>query len=374
MRKQKIILRAFSNAAFLVVLVLCNSLVLFSGTAKAQSSLKISQDVTYNFESLFNDANENTPQAPVISSIAVKETDIFAGADDRRVYRFDSETGIPVSVCQSADSWVRSIAFSPVANEIAVLSQNGQLTIWDPDTQTKMREAREKTKGAHAFAYSPNGKVIAVAGFEPYVEIYDASTLKKLQSWSAPSMSSTAIQFSHFGDLLAVGGRNGVVRVWNTQTGTVAREFVLSEEGSDNGRRVRAIAFSADDSLIAIGGEHSQILVYNAKTGALTSKLILPSLKDDVSDSTRAIPVGKGKVYSLTFYGAGNLLVSGDSLNRVVLWDAASGINTINLSEGYGHTGTVSTLLYVGKDEHPDGPFILSSGFDTTIIRWKIEE
>ena len=342
-----------------VVLCLCST---FSERTYAQTSLK--QDYEYRFfpSSLFKDPT----QAPVVTAIAIPEdrcTDFFVGTDDRCVYKFSFDSQEVERVFVPSDSWVRAVAYSPTANEVATLSQNGQLVIWNPQTQQKMRESNERVRGSHAFAYSPNGKVIAVSSFDPIVMIFNAENLVKLRAWEAPGTSSTSIQFSHYGDLLALGGRNGVVRIWDTKTGTIAKEISFTQSNGNNKRRVRTIAFSNDDSLVAIAGDSNQIDVWNLKTGQKLTTLTLPAYK---LNSTSV--VGQGKVYSLTFCGEkNNLLVSGDTLNRVILWDVSSG-NV--LSEGVAHTGTVSSLQYV---EHSEGPFILSGSFDASIIRWKLQ-
>ena len=171
---------------------------------------------------------ENVDLKPVVGAVAISpdRSKIYVGGDDQRVYAWDVATKEVAPVFAKLDDWTRALAFSPTApDEIATLTQAGQLQVWNAKTQKLLRQAREKVLGARDFAYSPNGKVIAVCGFRSEVYVFNADKLDLLTVWRAPGESSTAIRFSPDGSHLAVGGRNGVVRVWTTKDGKVAREF-----------------------------------------------------------------------------------------------------------------------------------------------------
>lgn len=287
---------------------------------------------------------ENVDLRPVVGALTVApdKTTIYVGGDDRRVYAWNVATKEVVPVFAELDDWTRALAFSPTVDEIATLTQRGDLKIWNPKSRTLLRSARDKVLGARDFAFSPNGKVIAVCGFESRVYVFNADGLDLRTVWRAPGESSTSIRFSPDGSLLAVGGRNGVVRVWTTENGKVAREFK-----STGNRRVRAVAFSPDGSLVAAGGDGSLVEIWNVSTGAKVAETTL----------------GEGRVFSLTFCGPGKI-ATGDSLNAVRIWDVAS---KTEIARGVGHTGTVAVLQFDATDST-----LLSGGFDTTVVKWKI--
>ena len=288
---------------------------------------------------------ENVDLKPVVGAVAIApdRSKIYVGGDDQRVYAWDVASKEVAPVFARLDDWTRALAFSPTApDEIATLTQAGQLQIWNAKTQKLLRQAREKVLGARDFAYSPNGKVIAVCGFRSEIYVFNADQLDLLTVWRAPGESSTSIRFSADGSLLAVGGRNGVVRVWTTKDGKIAREFK-----STGARRVRAVAFSPDGSQVAAAGEGALVEIWNVADGSKVAE----------------IELGEGRVFSLTFCGP-TKIASGDSLNRVRIWDVAA---KKEIARGEGHVGTVAVLQFDATDST-----LLSGGFDTTVVKWKI--
>ncbi|MBP5623184.1 MAG: hypothetical protein J6X44_14350, partial [Thermoguttaceae bacterium] len=297
MRYFRNVFESFDHVAFLVVLTFLE-LFSFVNGAQAQAPSKVAQNLSdqleiqkdgeYTFETLFNDNFQNTPQAPVISQILVKGRYIYACADNKSVYRLELEKNALDNdnqkdvreVFNEADSWIRAIATTPELDEIATISQKGQLNVFrvvdeaNRQTFVKKSEIMVKTNGAHGLVYSPDGKYIAVCGSDPYISIYkigrdvggeriDVSLWKTL---SVTNSVSTTIQFSPDGTMLAVGDRNGVVRIWRFNDGKLTEPFLkltLNDEKSNVGRRVRAVAFNANSALIAIGGDSSRILVYD---------------------------------------------------------------------------------------------------------------
>ena len=365
------IIRKLASAEPIIVFVLFVLTAVSASSVSAQQFQLVSTpDHEYNFSNLFNDQLGNLPQTPVITGIGFKDGFIYGGADDRFVYKFNATTGTPEKI-QSSNAWVRSVSVSPVKGDytIAALSQDGRLFTWDSRNDAQKKSVKT-SEGGRSLAYAPNGKYIAVAGSgSATIDIFDANSLSLVANWSAPTGGTTSVVFSNYGDKLAAGGRSGTVYVWSNK-GQKIFEINLTHEYFNNqprpnvARRVRAIAFSKDDSLIAIAGDSNTIVVCDAATGKVVKKL---TMYDAEGKSTN------GKIYSLAFCDNQHL-VSGDSLNQVVLWDVVAGKQ---IGEPcVEHTGTVSSLFYVPKEEDPNAGFsyVLSAGYDTKIIRWRIQQ
>ena len=316
---------------------------------------------------------EKSVKQPALSGVALTRdrAALYVGGDDQRVYTcpVDGDSNIFQATGQATSEWVRAVAASPTANEIATLSQNGIIAIWDLGKKQVVRQTSQQIVGAHAMAYAPTGSLIAVASYEPIVRVFDAATLKLVASWRAPGASSTALQFSPDGEYLAVGGRNGVARVWTTRTPPTVKDYELRNLNAGDAlggkRRIRALAFSPDNKFLAVAGDANQIVVYDLQAQKQVASLVPRD----------------GKVYSLAFLGykePGNkiLLVSGDSSNNLRVFDVkrqrlvASSDNSASK-----HTGTVSSLLV----EQVDGAGkpttrVYSTSFDTTVKLWDLSE
>lgn len=381
-----------------------------SETASAQTSLE-RVGAPYSFDE-FRATRPN--QAPVVTALAIADAgeSIFVGGDDQKIYRWDSATNefVPLFASKRVergdpmDDWVRNIALNPKnPDEIATLSQSGQLVVWSVKRNAPLYEAANPVDvstgykirtGAHALAYSPDGSRIAVCSFAPEVRFYEATGLKPIRSvsgssfvLSAPGESCTTIAYSPDGKALAAAGRDGVVRVWimpngkfDEEAASVDLNLVNSELSAFPGqkRRARALCFSSDSALLAVAGDADQILVWDLRAGgeglvrqARTQnplKRLLLNFSETSSGS------GGRKVFSMTFCGA-NKLATGDSVNDVCVWNVdAEKIDAIGAGyhkgdpEPVGHSGTVAALVY-----DPVSQTLFSGGFDAKVIRWNLK-
>lgn len=358
MKKRLILIKSSILVQIPVLLIVLANIMFFNCPIIGQD--KLSSELSFTFSTLFDDP----ARSPVITGIALQGSHFYVGADDRNVYKFNLNTPTPEFFAKAGNAWIRSIKFSPSQNELATLAQDGSLNVWDPQTKQRLLTRNIQLSGTHDFDYSHDGQKIAVCGYDPTIEILDARTLKRIQTLESLSHSSTVIRFSNNNQKIAVGGRGGM-RLWDLVNKTY-KDYNRNTIGAEKIRRIRALAFSPDDSLLAIGGDFDSIYIINVQSGKIVKTLDLPQ-----QEGTNNQNVGVGKIYSLTFCGNSSRLVSGDSLNRTLFWDVKAGRL---LKSDLGHTGTVTTVLYVPKSQtHPDGPFILSSGFDTTVIKWKLE-
>ncbi|MBQ4204537.1 MAG: hypothetical protein II655_12655 [Thermoguttaceae bacterium] len=401
-------------AASGVVLALVCGASLFTDVAMAQTqqlnTLKNARQYTVyrGKNNITGDRNFLEPtQAPVISDLDVDSNYIYVGTDDRYVYRLDMNNVdlLPERIFEIADSWIRAIEISPDGGTMAVLSQNGELKIRNLNTNDWIDISEggidSKMKGAHALVYSPDGKQIAVtcnkgqgngAALNSSVYIYsiENSASKDIRKFvvrldqilPAPMGSRTALAFSNSGEMLAVGGNDGTFVLYDVKN-RPARVIESLKFNQKSSRRVRAFAFNKSDTLLAVGGDKDEIELWNIgnlDNISLVNGLTLPP-QSQGNNSDGVIRPSRnngnnsaGKVFALNFCESENYLVSGDSLNRVLLWDVAT--QTL-LADGKGHRGTVTCLKYLAEDPlDPIGsksPCIFSGSFDTTVIKWKFE-
>ncbi|MGI6400899.1 MAG: WD40 repeat domain-containing protein [Thermoguttaceae bacterium] len=375
--------------------------------ALAQSIPDITKLAEYTFgpkDSSYSALSVSAPQDkaaryPVISALTYSndKESFYVGGDDQKFYvcKIDDNRFEPVVKSGNADpvdDWVRAVAMRPVnksenaesysedaeTQELATLSQKGQIRIWDPQTGRLLRELpanKTNVAGAHAMVYSPNGALLAVCGYAGLIRIFVADTLKEYTTWTGPSESVTTLAFSPDGTALAAGGRNAFC-VWRTNDAKLlipSRPLTNGKGDRTAQRRIRVVCFSPNNQLVAVAGDADRIIVLDVASGKEVAQFDLTE-RVNTSVGEQALP--SRKIFAMAFLD-NSTLITGDSVNDVIVWDMNT-LKPIGYGQGYaksdrresletgGHSGTVSVIA-VDRAKRE----FLSGSFDAKVIRWK---
>ena len=252
-------------------------------------------------------------------------------------------------------------AFSPDGARLAILTADGDVTIWDVAGRQEVRtiswkEERpppapapavvgmggpgkappplpppgagqpslQSVKEMRNLVFSPNGTRLAGWSSRGPVHVWDMADGKELLTLKDESPHKgagafLAVEYTPDGKTLvyASGGQDGWVGAWDAESGqfkssqdVAGLAAELTGEGKMGGP-----AFSPDRQRLALAPRHSALEVWDAKKG---SRLFST---DAVSSFAAFSPDGR-------------LLAGGDAANRtVVVWDAATGKRTAELKE-----------------------------------------
>lgn len=207
-------------------------------------------------------------------------------------------------------SAIDDIAFDPTGNRLIAASKNGKPRIWDLEKNEIEKDLREHTNAVFAARFSLDGKTIVTGGSDGVVAIWDALelSLKKKHYGHEGRVVSVAIHpQSHS---IASCSADKTIRFWSledngTFTDPLGAKFVYG------------LTLSQDGKLLATGGQTpAEVTIWDMTT----------------MKPLRHLSGIEGTVNYLAF-GDQHRLVGGNWNNEVVIWDAYSGKQLMQLEK-----------------------------------------
>jgi WD40 repeat protein len=238
--------------------------------------------------------------------------------------------------------WLNAVVYSPDGRLLAVGGHDRMISLWDPNSGTRLRQIRGHDGDVRCLAFSPDGKSLVSASNDGYVRSWHVSTGQETRAVHDQAGAVTTVAFSPDGKCVVSAGADGVVRTRDPLSGQLLRS-VKRHPGE-----IRSVAFSPRGRHLASAGIDGVIKIGDPTTG----------------EDVLALHGHEGPVNCVAFSPDGTRLASASDDGTVRIWDWTAG------KEELAYRGHQSIVLCVAYS--PGGGWLASASFwDNTVRLWE---
>ncbi len=321
---------------------------------------------------------------------------LATGGNDTIAHIWDLQTENPESgpiILEGYNGAIKKLVFSSDNRYLVIAGDATSALLWDleevldPDMHSGDAVPTPYILSGHEgkildLAFSPNDRFLVTGSWDSTIRIWDITSVIEGDSQDpSSSVQPTLLQshrrgintlaFSPDGSLLATGGWSNTVYLWDVSvlldTGLSSLETIdepILLQGHRGG--VNDLAFTPDGKFLSSGGWDNTIRIWD-----ITAILAAP----DVDAESAILKGHQGEVNALTFSPDGKFLASGSQDSTARIWELSKVFNT----DSQELTATIQTFLLRGHEGSinalafsPDGDFLVTGGYDTSVRIWDL--
>jgi WD40 repeat protein len=257
-----------------------------------------------------------------LGRISSRRAVLASGSDDCTVKLWDLKTGQCLQTFSQLTHWIRSIAFSPSGQRLAVAGDDQCIHLWDihpPGGSPKTLKGHKHW--IRAIAFSPNSdQILASGGDDQVVMLWDVNSETPQKVFEKHEHRIQAVAFSPDGTLLASGSDDATVRISEVASGKTIQVLQPGLEEGDRTCGIKSIAFSPDGSLLVSGNEGGMVRLWHLATG--NCQILSDPVLSDPALGEQSHQMG---VQSVTFSPNGQTIASSSRDGEIKLWQGATG-------------------------------------------------
>ena len=289
----------------------------------------------------------------LVRSIAISPDGkiIVSGNDQGEVQLWNRNTEKLLYTFLRHSNWIQSVVFSPDGKLIASGSIDGTIKLWNLSTK-KLIRTFEKSQPVYSLTFSPDGKLIASGNGGGIIRLWDLNG-KSIRNIKAHSGNVVSVVISPDGKTLAsrsfvsISNNNDTdIKLWNLSTGNLIRALTAGETGG-----VNSLAISSDGNILA--GYFSiqtaeAIRLWNFKTKEVIATL----------------DVGINRPHAIALAPDSTTLAVGGFSNQIQIWNLSTRqklrtfISDISNSQTYSLAFSLDRQTLVSAGSTGSGGFI----------------
>jgi WD40 repeat protein len=277
-----------------------------------------------------------------INAIALNQENslLVSGSGDLKAIVWQIATGEPKGILKHK-RWIGSVSFAPDDKLVATSDGNGEVRLWEWETQNIVANANAHDGPCRTLAFSPDGQYLATGGGDARICFWEMPALERAFELTGQHTGEIRrLAFSPDGNWLVSVGDDGLVCLWsliNQTSNILIRESNIIW---------RSAAFAPDGKSFAITNSLGVILLWN------------------VSDNIASwrVTAHQGAAIGVAFHPENHVLVTGGQDCLIRFWERKSGKLLDTIAE---HQGAVTCLAFAN-----DGRRLFSSSRDSTIRIW----
>jgi serine/threonine protein kinase len=264
-----------------------------------------------------------------------------SGGKDRTVRLWQVSSGEQVEILGEQAQEIRSVAFAPDGNLLAVATGAGIRLV---DSRTGREETRLTGHSdiVRAVGFTADGWRLVSCGDDRTARVWDVGTGRELLRFARHRGAVSCLALSAEGEAVLTGGRDNRLRLWSVRNGQALRDLVVP-----NGQ-VLAVALSCDTKH-ALSGHFDTILrLWDLERGR----------------ELRRLPGHRQMITCAGFANKDQYLISGSQDRTLRVWDVRSGAEICRCA---GHEAGVTALAV-----SPATPHVISASLDKTLRLWSL--
>jgi WD40 repeat protein/serine/threonine protein kinase len=251
-----------------------------------------------------------------------------------------------ITFLRGHDGLLQAVDFSPNGRWLASAGSNGQIFLWDVETNEIIREflGHDPSQLVNRVRFNPDGTLLASASDDTLVILWDVETGEQLANFDGHDAWVQSVDFSPDGEsLLSAGGDRRVV-VWDLATGEQSLRLA-----GHTGPLWDAV-FSSTGKYIGTASADGSAKIWDATTG----------------EEIMTLTGHNGPVFNVAFDATDEVAVSAGGDGNLIKWDLQTGEQIGDPFIGHG-AGAVDVAV------SPDGTMLASSSADSTVRIWDFE-